>query len=369
VTELDRANARHTPDEVWMILAALAAISLILLLEPFLLPLAMAAVIAVLVDPAYNWCVARLGRPSLVASFMTIGLIGLVVLPTVGLIGALMSNIEESIDAGADILSSETWAMVGQSGPIKLASGFVGIEASEMPAAIGEKLREQAGPIAQQSVRFVSGFGGGLVDLGIMIFSLFFLLRDGRAFVDRVVWLAPIDRDRSWSLVKNARDTIFATVYGNVGVAIVQGILVGVAFVVADLPSPALWGVVAGFLSLAPLVGAAVIWAPACVILMVQGQVLSGVLMLGYGVGVISTVDNYVRALIVGGTVELHSLAVFLSVLGGVALFGAAGVFLGPVLFVIAVSVIEMSREALDQQSEAGVAPESSIGEPVDETE
>jgi predicted PurR-regulated permease PerM len=342
-----------------MILAALAGASLILLLEPFLLPLAMAAVIAVLVDPAHNWFVARVGRPSLVSALMTIGLIGLVVMPAVGLVSALMSNIEESVDAGADVLSSETWAMLGASAPVKLVADLVGIEASEMPSRVGEKLREQSGPIAEQSVRFVSGFGGGLVDLGIMIFSLFFLLRDGRAFVDRVIWLAPIDRDRSQSLVKNARDTIFATVYGNVGVAIVQGILVGVAFVVAGLPSPALWGVVAGFLSLAPLVGAAVVWAPAGIILMVQGQLLSGVLMLGYGAGVISTIDNYVRALIVGGAVELHSLAVLLSVLGGMALFGAAGVFLGPVLFVIAVSVIEMSREALDQQSEAGVAQRS----------
>jgi predicted PurR-regulated permease PerM len=109
------------------------------------------------------------------------------------------------------------------------------------------------------------------------------------------------------------------------------------------------WGVIAGFLSIAPLIGAAVVWAPAGIILLVQGEVLSGVLMLAFGAGVISTVDNYLRAFIIGGAVELHSLAVFLSVLGGIALFGAAGVFLGPVTFVVAVSVIEMAREALDQ--------------------
>jgi predicted PurR-regulated permease PerM len=280
---------------------------------------------------------------------MTLGLMSLVVAPATGLLVALISNLEQSLNSGAEIISSDAWATLATGATVERFADLIGVEASEIPAHIGEKLREQAGPIAQQSMGLVSGFGGGLVDLGLLIFSLFFLLRDGRAFVERIVWLAPIDRERSWSLVKNARDTIFATVYGNVGVAIAQGILVGLAFAVADLPSPVFWGVIAGFLSIAPLIGAAVVWAPAGIILLVQGEVLSGVLMLAFGAGVISTVDNYLRAFIIGGAVELHSLAVFLSVLGGIALFGAAGVFLGPVTFVVAVSVIEMAREALDQ--------------------
>jgi predicted PurR-regulated permease PerM len=88
--------------------------------------------------------------------------------------------------------------------------------------------------------------------------------------------------------------------------------------------------------------------------LLVQGEVLEGVLLLAFGAGVISTVDNFLRALIVGGRTELHPLAVFLSVLGGLALFGAAGVFLGPVLFVVSVSMIEMTRTALDAEAPAG---------------
>lgn len=162
------------------------------------------------------------------------------------------------------------------------------------------------------------------------------------------MWLSPLDRERSERLLATARDAIFATLYGNVGVSLVQGALGGLAFAVLGVPSAIFWGVVMAFLSLAPLVGAAVVWLPASVILIVQGEVVRGVLLLLFGLGVISSVDNFVRAMIVGGRTELHPLAVFLSVLGGVGLFGAAGVFLGPVLFVVAVSLLEMVRSTLD---------------------
>jgi predicted PurR-regulated permease PerM len=87
---------------------------------------------------------------------------------------------------------------------------------------------------------------------------------------------------------------------------------------------------------------------------LIQGEVLRGVLLLAFGAGVISSVDNFLRALIVGERTELHPMAVFLSVLGGIALFGAAGVFLGPVLFVVSVSMIEMTRAALDAEARPG---------------
>jgi predicted PurR-regulated permease PerM len=348
------SHSRQTSSGIWLILGAGAIVSLVLLMWPFLLSLSMAAVIAVLGYPAYRWCVERTNRPSLTSLLMTLGITLLVFVPSVALLVALLSSLETSFHEGASYFADEVWGNLAANETVQKGAGLFGLEAGEIPGHISAKLQEHAGPIAGESLRLVSGFGGGLVDLGIIIFSLFFLLRDGPAFVDRLVWLSPLDRERTLSLMSNARDTIFATVYGNIGVAAAQGALGGLAFAVLGLPSAVFWGVVMAFLSMAPLVGAAIVWLPAAVILVVQGEVLRGVLLIVFGAGVIGTVDNFLRALIVGGRTELHSLAVFLSVLGGIALFGAAGVFLGPVLFVVAVSMIEMTRSALDVETQPG---------------
>jgi hypothetical protein len=102
-------------------------------------------------------------------------------------------------------------------------------------------------------------------------------------------------------------------------------------------------------LALLPLVGAFLVWAPAGVILILNGELARGLLLLAFGAIVISTIDNYLRAVVVGGRAQLHPLVVFFSVLGGLVLFGAVGIFLGPVLFVIAISLLEMARIALGQ--------------------
>jgi predicted PurR-regulated permease PerM len=345
---------REPSSAILLVLAAGALLSLGLLLRPFLLSLASAAVIAVLARPAYDWCLARIGRPSLVALMLSIGIVAFVVLPGTGLLLALLASLESSFQSAAAYVTSDGWAELSSHPTLQRFAALVGIDPVAIPDLLEAKLREQAGPIASQSLRFVSGFGAGLVEFGMVIFSLFFLLRDGPALVERLIWLGPLDRTRTERLLANARDAIFATVYGNIGVAVVQGALGGLAFALAGLPSPVLWGVVMAVLSLAPLVGAAVVWLPAGVVLLFQGEVLRGVLLLIFGAAVISSVDNLVRAVIVGGRTELHPLAVFLSVLGGIALFGASGVFLGPVLFVVSVSMIEMARTALDEEAPSG---------------
>jgi predicted PurR-regulated permease PerM len=345
------SQARGTSAGIWLLLAMGAIVSLVLLMQPFLLALSLAAVIAVLAHPLYERCATRTRRPSLMAIIMTLGITLLVFTPMVLIVAGLLSSIEQSFHDGAAYVADDAWEELTENDWVQSTAGLVGIEASELPEHIGTKLKEQAGPIASESMRLVSGFGSGLVDLGIIVFSLFFLLRDGRGLIERLVNVSPLDRERSLSLIGDGRDAIIATVYGNVGVALAQGALGGVAFALAGIPSAVFWGVAMAFLSLAPLIGAAVIWLPAGVILIVQGEVLRGALLLAFGGGVISTVDNFLRAFIVGQRTELHPLAVFLSVLGGVALLGAAGVFLGPVLFVVAVSVIDMSRAALDTEA------------------
>lgn len=348
------SDRRQTSGLILVILGLLAIVGLALLLRPFLSPLAAAAILAVLTRPAFAWVVARTGRPSVVAMLMTLLIVSLLLVPAIAFVLWLLSSLVGSLDAGAAELTGGAWSQLASNAAVQRAASLVGIEAAELPELLAAKVAEQAGPIAQESLRVVSGFGAGLLDLTIVLFGLFYLLRDGPGLVERLVWLSPLNRERTERLIENGRAAIFATLFGNVGVAITQGILGGLAFAVVGIPSAVFWGVAMGFLALTPLIGAPLVWVPGGVILIVQGEILRGVMLLLFGALVISSVDNLLRALIVGGRTEIHPLAVFLSVLGGVVLFGATGVFLGPVLYVVTLSLLEMVRMALDQEEREG---------------
>jgi predicted PurR-regulated permease PerM len=139
----------------------------------------------------------------------------------------------------------------------------------------------------------------------------------------------------------------------------VQGLLGGLAFWVLGVPTPAVWGVLMGGLSLIPMIGPAFVWLPAGAVLIASGSTLRGVLLLLFGALVISTVDNIIRAVLVSGRARVHPLVVFFGVLGGVLMFGAVGILVGPVLIVAAAALMEMARLSLFPEEKAPPHPEA----------
>jgi predicted PurR-regulated permease PerM len=133
--------------------------------------------------------------------------------------------------------------------------------------------------------------------------------------------------------------------YGVLAVGAAQGVLVGLAFWVLGLPSPILWGVVTSLFSMVPLVGSGAVWAPAVLLLVLSGSWGKGLLLLGWGVGVVGMVDNFVRPYVMSGQVKLHPLLLFFALLGGVKAFGLIGIFVGPVILAITMTLISLLRE------------------------
>ena len=176
--------------------------------------------------------------------------------------------------------------------------------------------------------------------------TLFYLLRDGAQLVAGVRRAVPLEPERFDQLLARARDVTHATVFGNVLVAIVQGTLGGIAFALVGLPAATLWGTIMGFLALIPMVGPPLVWGPAAIYLALGGEIVRALVLAAIGALVIGSVDNLLRAVFVGGRARVHSLVVFLSVLGGIFVFGAVGVIAGPVLFVLAQLALEMGRLA-----------------------
>ncbi len=145
--------------------------------------------------------------------------------------------------------------------------------------------------------------------------------------------------------------------YGVLAVAFTQGLLLGLAFWVLGLPSPVLWGMTAAIFSLIPVVGTGVVCVPAAVILIFSGHWVKGLILLGWGAGVVGTADNFIRPLVISDQIRLHPLYVFFALLGGVQAFGISGLFIGPMAFALAQSLFTLMKEEIqaptDQPQEA----------------
>lgn len=245
-------------------------------------------------------------------------------------------------------LSGVAAAAVEPQGPLQrfvadLALRF-GVDPADLAAAAPQQLQQIAAVVADRTFRILSGLGGWVLQAGVAVFTLFYLLRDADGFVGAFKWSLPLKPAEADELLRRSREVIYATIYGTVVIAVVQGLLGGLIFWVLDVPGPAFWGLMMGLLALLPVIGPPIVWLPAGVALLFTGEIAEGLILLLLGAVVISGIDNVIRPMIVGGRAQLHPLVVFFSVLGGIAVFGALGIFVGPVVFAAALTFVEMAR-------------------------
>lgn len=339
-----------------------AAILLILLLFPFLPALVTSAVLATLGYPGHRKVRQWVRQPDLAALVTTTAIFFLVLLPTLALSVILINQVRQGVEWLGGVVGDATAPGGFVQAALAYLADALGVEVEGLSTPVSEQLSDILGLLARRTLGFLSGLGGWLLQAGAALFTLFYFLRDADGLMRHIKWLVPLDPPTTQRLLERTRDVIYATVYGNVVVAIVQGTLGGLAFWVLGLPAAALWGSVMGVLSLLPVVGATFVWLPAAAIQMLQGRIGTGIALLAFGAVVISTVDNYLRAVLIGDRTQLHSLVVFFSVLAGLFAFGAVGIFVGPVLFVIAFSLLELARAALDGGDTDILVPSGSAG-------
>jgi predicted PurR-regulated permease PerM len=201
----------------------------------------------------------------------------------------------------------------------------------------------QALNIGQNTLDFVVSFF-------VMLYLLFFLLRDGNALVRRIREAVPLREDLQRNFSSKFTNVIRATIKGNIVIAIIQGALGGLIFGLLGIQAPVLWGVVMAFLSLLPAVGTAMVWLPVAVYLLVTGAVWQGVILIAYGVLVIGLVDNVLRPILVGKDTQMPDYVVLISTLGGMSIFGFSGFVIGPMIaamFMAVWDVVATSRADL----------------------
>lgn len=323
-------------------------------MQGFLLPLLLAAMLMVIFGPLHRWLRARFQLPEWASAGITTLFVLLIVLVPLALLVARAGG-----DAVAMVRSEEGVRLDPKvlDGLVASVNEAVGLHvtADDVNAELKKLAEDLIGPIAK---RAPVALGKILIGLIVMTVSLFYFLADGRRMLEAVTRLIPLDVRYQWQLLQEFEEVSRAVVSSTLLAAIVQAILAGFGFYVAGLGNVFLLTLLTFFGALVPFVGAAAVWGTASLYLLffVKDTWAAAGLAL-WGVSVVSTVDNIIKPIVLHGQSKLHPLLALLSVLGGVGALGPIGIFVGPIAVAFLQAALTMLQVELDSLAdEAGLA-------------
>lgn len=319
------------------------------LFQPFLYPLLSAAVIAIVFFPVHARIQVLIRRPSLAALLSTTLVTLIIILPALFLLLSVVNEAGE-LKSVIDQKSSESGGLMAYTNELidkgrQWLARFGPVPDFNLQEAIKARAAGLASFLANEFTALVGSITSFLVDATITVFTLFFLFREGRSMLRRLAVIMPLTPRQVDELFTGIENTIIGTVYGGLVVAAVQGAMTGLALWVFGIHSPILWGVAAAFFALLPVVGTAVVWAPAAVYLLATGHWVQAILLIIWGALVVGSIDNVLRPLLISGRVQMHTLVIFFAVFGGVNVFGFLGLFVGPVIIAVTTTLLAMLRE------------------------
>jgi predicted PurR-regulated permease PerM len=204
--------------------------------------------------------------------------------------------------------------------------------------------------IFNQTTILLKGFSTFIVGFFFTLLSLYYLFKDGSHLFGKMKEIIPLPPRERDLLIQRFKDMIYATIYGGILIAMIQGVLGGLSFWILGLPSPVFWGTAMALFSFIPIGGTALIWAPAAIILLIGGAVLKGLILLGLGISVISMVDNILKPLFISTRTNIHPLLLFFAVLGGIQSFGLIGLVAGPLIATLFLTLIEIYIQGIQPE-------------------
>lgn len=345
-------------------LLVLASAAFVWLLADFWQPIFWAAAFAVFfhgiderLEKSFN------GRPSLAAFATLLLILATVIIPAVLIGGAL---IDEATDVYTRVQSGEfelgkviSWVETQLPAVYTLLEEW-GLEVSSLrehfstaAVSVSQFLASQALSIGQNTLRFSLMFF-------LMLYLLFFFLRDGPRLLELMIRVLPIGDDRERFLLRKFAEVSRATLKGTIVIALIQGTLGGLIFWVLGINSAVFWGVVMAMMSLVPAVGPGLIWVPAALVLLVGGGWVKALVLTVFGVLVIGMVDNILRPVLVGRDTKMPDYLVLLSTLGGLTLFGISGFLVGPIIAALFLAVWTIfAQEFNEAESPPGMEPDT----------
>jgi predicted PurR-regulated permease PerM len=339
----------------FFVVLGLLLYQLFLFLAPFLRPLAWAAILALTFYPLTTWLIRLFrGSRTIAATVLVLLVLVLAVVPSIFLGSLLVNEAAGAYDRAKEMVQTgELTHLLDQLKSSRLGLLFdriasplidsLNLDLSQLllgaTSYVSQQIASQTGAIARNLLEsVVSGV--------LMMLALFFFFRDGERMSGAIRDLLPMDAQHKHEVFARVYDTLTAVVQSMVVNAVVQGVLGGFGYwAIGGLPFSTFLGFLTGISSFLPPFGAAFIWAPAAVYLMVVGHVVRGVFLMLWGLLVISMVDNIIRPLFIGGRARLPTFLLLFTILGGMSVYGFLGIFLAPVILAALLSFVDMYRE------------------------
>lgn len=322
------------------------------LLTPFLSPLLGALMLALVVFPLRERLLVKWpNSPNAVAALLTLLIVVTVLMPMLLLMGMFVREAAQMVPAAS------AWLTEHQAqGVDGLPDGLKGLWTSaqdlftrvqfDAKAALVDALKRVGNQAAAIGAALVAGLFGVLFQMLILVLALFFFLRDGPSMAKAVIDLVPMEERNKTLVMQNLDRTLVAIVRGSVITAVAQGALTGVGLAIFGVPFPVLLGSLAIFMSVVPFVGAALVWAPGVVYLLVTGDMWPAAGLLLWGLVAVGLVDNVLRPIVVGGAAQLPNALLFLGVLGGLQVYGAIGGLISPLVIAGVIAFARIYRES-----------------------
>jgi predicted PurR-regulated permease PerM len=327
------------------------------IVSPFAAPIAWALFIAFLIYPLHAWLARALGgRAALSAALLTVATLLVIIGPLGGLGAAFAAQVADLARRAQDFAAAHRptdlsdLAAVPLLGPaldwLQETAGFSLAQIQDWALQAARTVLTALGALGRQAFL---GALGTVVGFALMMFILFFAVRDGARLFETLRALVPMSEPDKVRLFAHLASVTRAMVYGTGVTALVQGALVAAAFAIVGLPSPVVFGVIAALAALVPLAGTPVVWVPAAIALAAQDRWGAALFMALWG-GFVVTIDNFLRPWLVSGRAQVGALTVFIGVLGGVAAFGPIGVFLGPLVLALVIALVRFTLEMREGQ-------------------
>lgn len=320
------------------------AVAFLAMLSGFFEALLLAAVFSGIVYPLFLWMQKKLRHRDTLASLLTIAVVLFaVVVPLVALLGLIA---EQAVNVAEEVTP---WIEKQLNEPVKEKNDWPGWipfadKLEPYRETISAKVAEFAGTagayLAGSLAKLSQGTFSFFFQLFIMLYAMFFFLIDGPALIHKIMSYAPLSQSDKDKMLAVGLSVSRATVKGTLIIGIIQGILGGLGLAVAGIEAAVFWGALMAVLSVLPGIGATLVWGPAVIYLLMSGQTLAGLGLLAWSAGVVSTIDNVLRPILVGRDTEMPDLLILLSTLGGLTLFGASGLVLGPILAALFLTVL-----------------------------
>jgi predicted PurR-regulated permease PerM len=317
------------------------------IIRPFFAPIGWAVVFSIVFYPLYAYML-RYVRVKALSSLLTVMIIiAAIIVPFsyfIFLLVGELRHLAEYLDKGQLYTMKEVLQHPSLTDFMTWLTGIFGTTEAELDQAIIEYLSRLGRGLISNLTQGVGNIISIAVTFVFVIFSVFFMFKDGPEFVAKLRDYLPFSDDEKALLTGQVRDIVISTIYGGVVVGIIQGLVGGIAYWLLDIPSPVLWGFATAIASFVPLVGSMAVWGPSVIYLFAHGFVAKAIIMIFVGALGISMVDNVLRPIIIGSRTKMHVLVILFSVIGGIQFFGLIGLVMGPLVVAVFVSVIKIFR-------------------------